>query len=75
MSQFAIQNLKRLRALLLTLSLVIVTNFAISFAISSEKSGIATMPNNPRPKAGVATMPNNPRPKAGVATMPNNPRP
>ncbi len=65
---------KRLRAIVMTLIVVASTNYAISLT-SSEKSGVATIPDMPRPKSGVATIPDMPRPKSGVATIPDMPRP
>jgi hypothetical protein len=79
MSQSTKRNLKRMRALLLTLTLVVGTNFAISsYAGSSEKSGIGMLPGNtPRPKSGIGMLPGNtPRPKSGIGMLPGNtPRP
>jgi hypothetical protein len=75
MSKSAIQkrNGKRLLSLLVTLLLVIATNMAISFA--SNKSGIAILPDSPRPKSGIAILPDSPRPKSGIAILPDSPRP
>lgn len=64
---------KRFRALLITLLLVIATNIAISYA--GYRSGVANMPDPPRPKSGVANMPDPPRPRSGVANMPDPPHP
>lgn len=64
---------KRFRSLVVTLTIVAAANIAISRA--SSKSGVAAMPDSPRPKSGVAAMPDSPRPKSGVAAMPDSPRP
>ncbi len=61
---------KRFRSLVITVAAVAATNFAISYA-----SGVATIPDTPKPKSGVATVPDTPRPKSGVATVPDTPRP
>ena len=61
---------KRFRSLLVTLAVVAATNFAISYA-----SGVANVPDAPRPKSGVANVPDAPRPKSGVANVPDAPRP
>lgn len=64
---------KRLRALAITLVIVAATNIAISSA--SNKSGVANLPDAPRPKSGVANLPDAPRPRSGVANLPDAPRP
>ncbi len=61
---------KRFRSLVITVAAIAATNFAISYA-----SGVATIPDTPKPKSGVATVPDAPRPKSGVATVPDTPRP
>jgi hypothetical protein len=78
MSQSTKRNLKRMRALLLTIGLVVATNFAISYADGSEKSGVPLVGGNmPRPKSGVPLVGGNmPRPKSGVPLVGGNmPRP
>ena len=65
-------TIKRFRSVLLTIALVASTNYAISL---TGKSGVATVPDMPRPKSGVATVPDMPRPRSGVATVPDMPRP
>jgi len=67
------RNIKRLGAVVMTVIVVATTNFAIS--VASTRSGVATIPDMPRPKSGVATIPDMPRPKSGVATIPDMPRP
>ncbi len=67
------QTGKRFRSLVVVLSLVAGTNLAISRI--ADKSGVAAMPDSPRPKSGVAAMPDSPRPKSGVAAMLDSPRP
>ncbi len=70
------QNLKRFRAIIITIGLVFTVNFALSFTgITSRKAGIPTLPDSPRPKAGIPTLPDSPRPKAGIPTLPDSPRP
>jgi len=65
---------KRLRTLVITVIAIAATNFAISFA-AGQRSGVAAMPDVPRPKSGIAAMPDVPRPKSGIAAMPDVPRP
>jgi hypothetical protein len=64
---------KRFRSLLVTLAVVAATNIAISNA--NGRSGVANVPDAPRPKSGVANVPDAPRPKSGVANVPDAPRP
>ena len=65
---------KRLRSLVIAVIAIAATNFAISFA-SDQRSGIAGLPDMPRPKSGIAGLPDMPRPKSGVAGLPDMPRP
>lgn len=60
----------RVRALVITIGLSLLANMAISYA-----SGVAIIPDAPRPKSGVAIIPDAPRPKSGVAIIPDAPRP
>ena len=71
------RNLKRLRSLLVTMALVIVTNIAISYGANGthQKSGVSMLPDSPRPKSGVSMLPDSPRPKSGVSMLPDSPRP
>ena len=65
---------RRFRALVITLALVIATNFAISVTQNfGGAKAVGTMPVVPKPKA-VGTMPVVPKPKA-VGTMPVVPKP
>jgi hypothetical protein len=64
---------KRVRSLVVTLALVVATNYAIS--IASNKSGVVNIPDSPRPKSGVVNIPDSPRPKSGVVNIPDSPRP
>ncbi|MEK6571308.1 MAG: hypothetical protein AABZ61_08065 [Bacteroidota bacterium] len=66
-------TMKRLRSVVTAVIVVASTNYAIS--LTSTRSGVATVPDMPRPKSGVATVPDMPRPKSGVATVPDMPRP
>ena len=68
------QTAKRFRSLVITVIAIVATNFAISFA-ASQKSGVAALPDMPRPKSGVAALPDMPRPRSGVAALPDMPRP
>jgi hypothetical protein len=63
-------TMKRFRALVITVIVIAATNYAVSFA-----SGVATIPDGPKPKSGVATLPDGPKPKSGVATLPDGPKP
>jgi len=63
-------TIKRFRAIVITVIAIAATNFTLSSA-----SGVATIPDSPRPKSGVATIPDSPRPRSGVATVPDSPRP
>lgn len=63
---------KRFRSVLLTVVAVASTNYAISF---TGKSGVATVPDMPKPRSGVATVPDMPKPRSGVATVPDMPKP
>ena len=65
------RNAKRLRALVIMLIAVASSNLAISL----NKSGVAALPDMPRPKSGVAALPDMPRPRSGVAALPDMPRP
>ena len=54
------KTVKRFVALLVTLALVVVTNYAISFA-----GGIPQLPTSPRPvtlESGINQLPHSPRP-------------
>ena len=66
-------NFKRFRSLVITLIVVASTNYAISFTTS--RSGVASVPDMPRPKSGVASVPDMPKPRSGVASVPDMPRP
>jgi len=66
-------SLKRLRSIVITIILVASTNYAISLA--SNKSGVTTIPDMPKPRSGVTTMPDMPKPKSGVTTIPDMPKP
>ena len=66
------RTVKRFRSLFLTIIVVASTNYAISL---TGRSGVATIPDMPKPRSGVATIPDMPRPKSGVATIPDMPRP
>ncbi len=65
-------TMKRLRSVIITVILVASTNYAISL---TNKSGVATIPNMPKPRSGVATIPDMPKPRSGVATIPDMPKP
>ncbi len=66
-------NLKRLRSIVITLIVVASTNYALS--LTTSRSGVATIPDMPKPRSGVATIPDMPKPKSGVATIPDMPKP
>jgi hypothetical protein len=61
---------KRTRSLVITVIAIALTNIAITYA-----SGVAVVPDTPRPRSGVAVVPDTPRPKSGVAVVPDTPRP
>ena len=68
--------MKRLRSVLITIFLVVVTNIAISYAGGdTQKAGSSLLPDAPRPKAGSSLLPDAPRPKAGSSLLPDAPRP
>jgi len=71
------RNLKRVRSLLITLALVVATNIAISYAGTGfgNKSGLAMIPDSPKPKSGLSMIPDSPRPKSGLSMIPDSPRP
>ena len=66
----------RVRAIIVTLSVVLVTNIAISFAMEKATSGM-TLPTKDRPKATSGmTLPTKDRPKATSGmTLPTKDRP
>lgn len=74
------RNVKRIRAIAVTVIAVAATNYAISFA-----SGVPVRPDSPKPKfttpsSGVPVRPDCPRPKvdklaSGVPVRPDCPRP
>jgi hypothetical protein len=67
-------TMKRFRSIVIMLIAVASTNYAISLATSS-RSGVATIPDMPKPRSGVATIPDMPKPRSGVATIPDMPKP
>ena len=69
-------KLSRLRAVLVTMFIVIAVNMAISITNdSTPRTGVAIKPDSPRPRTGVAIKPDSPRPRTGVAIKPDSPRP
>ena len=66
----------RLAVLLGAMLLAVLANIAISGAANgSTRTGIAIIPDSPRPKTGIAIIPDSPRPKTGIAIIPDSPRP
>ncbi len=63
-------TMKRFRALVITVIVIAATNYAVSFA-----SGVATLPDGPKPKSGVPILPDCPKPKSGVPILPDCPKP
>jgi len=61
---------KRTRSLVITVIAIALTNIAISYA-----SGVAVVPDSPKPRSGVAVVPDSPKPKSGVAVVPDSPKP
>lgn len=58
------RNLKRFRAVIITILLVIFTNIAISYAgnLLTKRSGTTILPDGPRPRSGTTILPDGPRP-------------
>ncbi len=71
------RNLKRVRSIVIMIALVVATNIAISYAGTGfgNKTGLAMIPDSPRPKTGLAMIPDSPRPKTGLSMIPDSPRP
>jgi hypothetical protein len=67
------RRINRFAVLLAAMLIAVVANMAMSTAAS--KTGVAIVPDSPRPKTGVAIVPDSPRPKTGVAIVPDSPRP
>lgn len=65
-------TLKRFKSVVITIIVIASTNYAISL---TTKSGVATIPDMPKPRSGVATIPDMPKPRSGVATIPDMPKP
>ena len=79
-------KVNRVIAIAITLSLVFLTNMAMSFSSNNSKSapktsknqqkiGITILPDSPRPKIGITILPDSPRPKIGITILPDSPRP
>ena len=66
-------TIKRFRSVVITIIVIASTNYAISLA--SNKSGVTTTPDMPKPKSGVTTTPDMPKPRSGVTTTQDMPKP
>lgn len=64
---------KRIRSIAITVVAIGLVNSALAFA--GSRTGIAAIPDVPRPKTGIAAIPDVPRPKTGIAAIPDVPRP
>jgi hypothetical protein len=67
-------TLKRFRSIVITIIVIASTNYAISLT-SGSKSGIAAIPDMPKPKSGIAAIPDMPKPRSGIAAIPDMPKP
>ena len=65
---------KRVRSLVVTLVLVVVTNAAIASALKFD-SFVPVLPEAPRPDSFVPVLPEAPRPDSFVPVLPEAPRP
>jgi hypothetical protein len=63
---------KRIKALVITMVAIVLTNVAISFAIAGA---LPLVPEPPRPKSGMPLVPDPPRPRSGMPIVPEVPRP
>ena len=67
-------TIKRLKSIVITLIVIASTNYAISLT-TSNRSGVTTIPDMPKPRSGVTTIPDMPKPRSGVTTIPDMPKP
>jgi len=67
-------TMRRLRSVVIAIIVIASTNYAVSLTFSN-RSGVTTTPDMPKPRSGVTTTPDMPKPRSGVTTTPDMPKP